>query len=192
MKSLNLIMGARNGAKNEREQNDFYATHPHATEIFLRKLEKDGVTLHKNVWECACGRGHMADVFKQNGYNVRATDLIDRKYGETLDFLTQEEPFNGDIITNPPYKSAKEFCYKGLELAQDNNYVIMFLKIQFLEGKERKKLFEKYPPKYIYINSERQHCAMNGDFITYNAKTQAYIWVIWQKGYTGETITRWI
>jgi hypothetical protein len=123
---------------------------------------------------------------------VRATDLIDRKYGETLDFLTQEEPFNGDIITNPPYKSAKEFCYKGLELAQDNNYVIMFLKIQFLEGKERKKLFEKYPTKYIYINSERQHCAMNGDFITYNAKTQAYIWVIWQKGYTGETITRWI
>lgn len=28
--SLNLIMGARNGAKNEREQNDFYATHPNA------------------------------------------------------------------------------------------------------------------------------------------------------------------
>lgn len=106
MKSLNLIMGARNGAKNEREQNDFCATHPHATEIFLEKLKQDGVTLHKNVWECACGRGHMADVFKQNGYNVRATDLIDRKYGETLDFLTQEEPFNGDIITNPPYK----FC----------------------------------------------------------------------------------
>lgn len=33
---------------------------------------------------------------------------------------------------------------------------------------------------------------MNGDFENLKAKTQAYIWVIWEKGYKGETITRWI
>ena len=33
---------------------------------------------------------------------------------------------------------------------------------------------------------------MNGDFENLKAKTQAYIWVIWEKDYKGETITRWI
>ena len=49
--SLNLIMGARNGAKNQREQNDYYATEPNAVRIFLNKLKQDGVTLNKNIWE---------------------------------------------------------------------------------------------------------------------------------------------
>lgn len=48
----------------------------------------------------------------------------------------------------------------------------MFLKIQFLEGKKRNKFFKKYPPKYIYVNSSRQNCARNGDFITYPGSQQ--------------------
>ncbi len=40
----------------------------------------------------------------------------------------------------------------------------MFLKIQFLEGKARRALFEEYPPKTIYVSSSRLRCAMNGDF----------------------------
>ena len=52
--------------------------------------------------------------------------------------------------------------------------------------------FEKYPPKYIYVYSDRQQCSMNGDFENLKAKTQAYIWVIWEKDYKGETIIRWI
>ena len=54
--------------------------------------------------------------------------------------------FNGDIITNPPYKYAKEFVEKALEVIPKGNKVAMFLKLQFLEGKARRKMFETSPP----------------------------------------------
>lgn len=73
----------------------------------------------------------------------------------------------------------------------------MFLKLQFLEGKKRKEMFDKYPPKYVYVFSERQRCAMNGDFNKYinNGGTHgavAYCWYVWEKGFSGEPIIRWI
>jgi hypothetical protein len=190
--SLNLIMGARNGAKNERQEHDYYATHPQAVRDFLCALNRDGVVLNNNIWECACGEGHMANVFVENGYKVYATDLVNRGYGGIHDFLKTEFPYYGDIFTNPPFKFAEEFAYKGNEILDKGHKFGLFVKIQFLESKSRKILFEQYPPKYIYVYSERQQCSMNGDFENLKAKTQAYIWVIWEKGYKGETITRWI
>lgn len=68
----------------------------------------------------------------------------------------------------------------------------MFLKIQFLEGQARKKLFEEYPPKYVYVNSKRQLCAMNGNFKKYKAIAICYCWFIWEKGWKGEPRIRWI
>ena len=87
---------------------------------------------------------------------------------------------------------AKEFVEKALEITEDSCYTIMFLKIQFLEGQARLKLFKKYPPKYVYVNSARQLCAMNGEFEKYKATALCYCWFVWQKGYNGEPIIRWI
>lgn len=191
--SLNLTMSSGIRADGKpREINDYYATHPQAVRDFLTALKRDNVILNNNIWECACGEGHMANVFVENGYKVYATDLINRGYGGIHNFLKTEFPYYGDIFTNPPFKLAEEFAYKGNELLTDNNLFGLFVKIQFLESKSRKELFEKYPPKYIYVYSERQQCSMNGDFENLKAKTQAYIWVIWEKDYKGETITRWI
>ena len=68
----------------------------------------------------------------------------------------------------------------------------MFLRLLFLEGQARKKLFEKYPPKTVYVFSSRVNCAKNGDFVTYNSGAVAYAWFVWLKGYNGETIVKWI
>ena len=38
---LSLIMGARNGALESREENDYYATDPRALELFLDKFQED-------------------------------------------------------------------------------------------------------------------------------------------------------
>lgn len=192
--ALNLIMGARNGAKNIRQEDDYYATHPQAVRSFLDVLKQDNVQLKPIIWECACGEGHMAEVFKEYGYHVIATDLIDRGYGEVENFLDVSLPVsNVDIFTNPPFKNAEDFAYKGIKLLEGENCKLgLFVKIQFLESKSRKELFKQYPPKYIYVYSERQQCSMNGDFENLKAKTQAYIWIIWEKDFKGETITRWI
>jgi hypothetical protein len=188
--SIFKTLGASNHTDKEREMDDFYATQPEAAEMLLELVE-----LNKNIWECSCGQGHLSEVFKNAGHNVKSTDLVDRGYGESgIDFLTQTEIFDGDIISNPPYKWAKEFVEKGLELVNDGNKVIMFLKLQFMEGKARKKLFIKYPPKIIYVSSSRITCAKNADFDGMKAgggSAVAYAWYVWEKNFNGETIVKW-
>lgn len=192
-KTTFVQLGASNHSEKERETNDFYATDPYTLEIFLKALKRDSIILNRNIWECACGLGHLSKVLEKNNYNVLSTDLIDRKYGVGgVNFLSIQEQYDGDILTNPPYKFAQEFAEHSIDLLKENNYCIMLLKIQFLEGKKRRKLFNKYPPKYVYINSERQTCYINGNMSKKMSSASCYCWFMWQKGYTGETIIRWI
>ena len=186
-------IGANNHSDKIREEHDYYATDPRALELLL-ELE----TFSPYVWECACGGGHLSDVLKNHGYDVKSSDIIHRGYPDTevIDFLKVKKSdikndFSRDIITNPPYKYAKDFIEKALEISMDSTKVAMFLKVQFLEGKARRDLFKKFPPKTIYVSSSRLNCAMNGDFDTATQSAVAYAWYIWEKGYKGETIVRW-
>ena len=74
--SIFKTLGASNHTDKEREENDFYATDP----IAIDKLLGTGFELSKNVWEPACGAGHLSKRLEHYGYNVRSTDLIDRGY----------------------------------------------------------------------------------------------------------------
>lgn len=187
-------LGASSHSTKERADNDFYSTDPKSLEIFLKALKRDNFKLHKNIWECACGKGHLSKILEKEGYDVWSTDLIDRGYGEgNTDFLKSvPDVWQGDILTNPPYKYAKQFVEKALEICRNGTYIIMYLKIQFLEGKERRKLFNVNPPKYVYINSSRQLCYLNGDMKNKISSATCYCWFIWEKGFTGEPIIRWI
>lgn len=80
-----------------------------------------------------------------------------------------------------------------MEISANGRKIAMFLKIQFLEGKSRRELFRKYPPKTVYVSSDRLRCAMNGDFDK-RAEHSAvcYAWYVWEKGYEGDTVLRWI
>ena len=188
MKSIYTTLGASNHTDEERESHDFYATDPRAMELLL-----DMEQFSPKIWECACGVGHLSEVLKRRGYHVYSSDLIDRGYGVgNIDFLNwQEGLFDGDIITNPPYKYAKEFVEHALELVPNGHKVAMFLKLTFAEGKARKRLFETQPPKTVYVSSSRLICAKNGDFDSISSSAVAYAWYVWEKGYTGDTVLRW-
>lgn len=194
--SIYTTLGASNHTDKEREKHDYYATEPKALELLL-ELEE----FHPYVWECACGEGHLSKVLTSHGYKVKSSDIVDRGYPETevIDFIkvTKEDisnDFSRDIITNPPYKYAKEFVEHALSISMDGTKIAMFLKVQFLEGKARRLLFDKHPPKVIYVASSRLLCAKNGEFAKMRAgggSAVAYAWFIWEKGYTGKTIVRW-
>lgn len=184
------MLGASNHTENKRQTDDYYATDPEAAELLLEQ-EK----FHHTIWECACGEGHLAKVFEAHGHEVISTDLVYRGYGspKPLDFLNGTiGDFEGDIITNPPYKFALEFVQKALENIKPGRKVAMFLKLQFLEGKKRKELFKNYPPRTVYVSSSRLKCAKNGEFKNITSSAVAYAWFVWEKGYTGETIVKWI
>lgn len=201
--SIWKTLGASNHTDKEREADDFYCTSPEAIDKLIMKAEDTDTPLNR-VWECAAGAGHLSKRLKQLGYTVYSTDIKDRGYplDRKLDFLTATEadvPFDGylfDILTNPPYKKAKEFVLKGLELLPKNGSLYMFLKLTFLEGKARyNEIFSKTPPYKVYVFSERVMCAKNGEFERMKAgggSATAFAWFVWRKGYTGDTIVKWI
>jgi hypothetical protein len=177
-----------------REENDFYATPP--MEVFnILQYEK----LIGTVLEPCCGMGHMAEGILKCGINNKliATDLIDRGYGQgNIDFVTYDYNRRFDnVITNPPFKYAKEFVGRALQIS--NKYVIMLLKIQFLESKIRKEFLVNSPLKYIYVFSERQSTLKDGlEINPMNNKpwstTLLLAWFIWEVGYEGEPVVRWL
>ncbi len=188
-KAVFTTLGASSHSVEEREENDYYATEPKATEL-LCELEK----FHHTILEPACGEGHIAKELIKQGYTVISSDLVDRGYGMGgCNFLGRYEieALDVDVITNPPYSKAAEFVYKSLELIKPGRRVAMFLKLTFCEGKERKKLFKDHPPKVIYVSSSRLTCAKNGEFSATDSSAACYAWFIWEKGFKGDTIIKW-
>lgn len=188
--SVITVNGGRYFTKTDREKHDYYATDPEAIPPLLKREN-----FSDTVWECACGELHLSNRLEDYGYNVISTDLIIRGGGmQQLDFLkyTPTTLNKYDIITNPPYKYAKQFVEHAIEISAPNTKIAMFLKLTFLETKGRYELFQKYPPKKLYVFSKRMNCAMNGDFDNQRQSAVAYAWYVWQVGWKGEPIIRWI
>lgn len=192
--SIYKTLGASNHTDKERESNDYYATDPIAIDKLLTVEEPSHF-----IYECACGEGHLSERLKEKGYEVYSSDIVDRNYGDAVvqDFF-EVNKLGGlfDILTNPPYKFAKEFVLHSLELLEEGRKCYMFLKLTFLEGKTRyKELFSKYPPKRIHVFSERVLCAKNGKFKEMQdagGSAVCYAWFVWEKGYKGKTEIDWI
>lgn len=187
--SYSKTLGASSHSQHERQSHDYYATEPKAVKLLLQLEKFEG-----DIWECACGEGHLSEEMKRLGYNVFSSDIVNRGYAdEIIDFLGIENntPTNYNIITNPPYKYANQFILKSLSLMQENKKLALFLPIRYLEGKERKNIFKNHPPKIIYVSSSRLKCAMNGKFEEMKGSAVSYAWFIWEKGYKGKTQLEW-
>lgn len=73
---------------------------------------------------------------------------------------------------------------------------------------KEKSLFEKYPPKIVYVCRNRILCGINGDFrakdkagnVIYNedgtpkkmSSAKCYAWFVWEKGFKGDPVIKWI
>lgn len=188
----------------ERASEDYYATPPEATRALLERVDFPIVVggYHNCFLEPCVGGGHIADVIKEFYPEaiVVGYDIVDRGYPETVisNFLTLERTFVefDNIITNPPYSLAQQFLEKSMEYIGTGGKIAMFLKIQFLEGQKRKKLFAKYPPKYVYVFSKRQNPWRNGSPLDEKGKpwssTMCFAWFVWEEGFSGEPVIRWI
>lgn len=181
---------AGTSASRDRVEEDYYATPPESTQALLNLEKFEG-----NVLEPCCGEGHMSEVLKKNGFKVISTDLVDRGYGEGIkDFLKDDFQTYDNVITNPPYKYAKEFIEKSLKVTTGK--VAMFCKIQLLEGVSRRKMFKETPLKTVYVFTKRQNPWRNGSPVDENGKkwasTMCFAWFVWEHGYKGEPTIKWI
>jgi hypothetical protein len=171
------------GTSEGRPDHDFYRTPPEATEALLNVEHFDG-----EIWESACGDGAICKVLEIHGHTIKATDLIDRGYGEVHDFLSS--PYRSDnIITNPPFRLAEQFIRLSLE--RTTRKVAMLCKLQFLEGAKRKQMFESTPLKTVWVFSKRLTMTRNGEKMD-NSGMICFAWFVWSHGYTGRPTLGWL
>ena len=187
--------------KNKRVKHDYYATNPLALDMLL-DVESFNM---KDVLEPCVGEGHLATRIHEHYpmSNIDCYDIVERDYNPDYaniyvkDFLDVEPQKKYDsIITNPPFSLAQEFIENSINMLKEDGKVAMFLKIQFLESSRRKEFFEKYPPKIIYIFRSRMATWNNGQKLNPEGKrwqtTFLHAWFIWEKGFKGEPVIRWI
>ena len=181
-------------ADRDRVENDYYATPTESTKALLSVEE-----IIYPAWEPACGEGHIARLLKDPLFGMEvviATDLIDRGYGKGgIDFLNTSAVCDAQtIITNPPFSLFQEFAKKALTLA--TRKVILFGKLQALEGFKRASFMEKSPLRTVYVFKKRQNPLRNGNALDENGKpwasTMAFAWFVWEIGYEGRPEIQWI
>lgn len=172
---------------------EFYPTPPEATRALLSVETFDG-----DIWEPACGEGHISKVLEAHGYNTVSSDLA-TCWGYGLrgrDFLRETEPLARHIVTNPPYGRglADAFVAHALKLARPHGgTVAMLLAIQSLASPLRHAFWTGNPPTVIYALDDCQ-CWPYGDpaRATTAIGKQRYVWVVWKLNHTGPTVFRWL
>lgn len=190
----NLVGGS---GIHKRVEHDYYATDPQSTRALLDNQSFTGKFLEPSV-----GEGHIVNVIKEyygDDIEIDTYDIVDRGIEGTIiqDFLTVETNEKYDsIIANPPYSLAMEFVYKSMDMLNEDGKLAMFLKIQFFESVKRRDMFEKYPPKEVLVFTKRQCPWRNGESLDPNGKpwgsTMCFAWFIWEEGFTGDPIIKWI
>ena len=149
-----------------------------------------------DVWEPACGRGHMAETLKEYFTHVYATDIHDYGYGGVQDFLIPHFPRHPKvawIITNPPFRLAEKFIDQAYRHARRG--VAMLVRTSFLESVGRyENIFKKNPPSEVAQFVERVPM-VKGRYDPKAVTATSYCWMIWDKLHdvpATSTELRWI
>lgn len=179
---------------------DYYPTPPWATRAFMAEVLRADASPHlfANVWEPACGEGHMAEVLREFSPNVIASDVHDygRGYkvgsfvGDGLDVIPRP-PRCHWVITNPPFNLAVEFAQRAIREADVG--VALLLRSAWSEGMERyRELFERNPPDLIAQYCERVPMVA-GRYDPQASSATAYSWFVWVgPAQVGRTVFQWI
>ena len=182
-------MSSTNRKNNKREKSDYYVTPIDCIKLFLYEWIKDediGITKNTRFLDCSAGGDSKhgmsyADVITEEfGTSPMTIDIRPDSKAEIIaDYLTYNipNPKPDIIISNPPFFLAQEFITKALADVVPDGYVIMLLRLNFLESKARKLFFTDNMPERIYVHHKRMS-------FTDDNKTDsiAYAHFVWHKG----------
>lgn len=189
------ILGSSNHSLTDRAVDDFYSTPKEAVEAMLNWCSAHNVSLPTSIVEPSVGSGNIANALISLGHSVYGFDIVDRGFPNTIvrdwlsvDALPSEEVA---IVANFPYKVIQQHTEHSMSLLRDGEYLIQLAKIQFLEGKARRSMFEQFPPKYVLVFSQRIKCLANGKD-TIGSSAICFCWYIFQKGFRGLPQIDWL
>ena len=167
---------------------DFFPTRAWATRALCEHLSHSGL-IGVDVWEPACGKGHMSRPLAEYFPEVYSSDVHDYGFGEVQDFLFSSDRRASWVVTNPPFRLAEQMILTALERAKFG--VAMLVRTAFLESAGRyEALFRDHPPYEILQFCERVPMH-RGRVEPKGSTATAYCWIVWRKGLEG-TRFRWI
>lgn len=163
----------RRGVK--RKTFDVYNTPTWLTEAIIPAIAPM-VPTYARVLEPACGEGKMLEVLQKRWPNIVGFDI---QGTPPVDFLTEPPRPEFDlIITNPPYKFAKEFVDQALKWRKDqNSLVVMMLRLNFLGSMKRATWLRDNMPS-VYITPKRPKFVFNKAGKLGSDATE-YSWFVW-------------
>lgn len=174
------VMAAR--APTAPDDLDYFPTPPWAGRAgaeLITALDPAAIS----CWEPACGEGHLAhglaDYF---GRPIGCSDIHAYGRGSVFDFLTPPDPDAEErwdwIVTNPPFIHGEAFARLALQRARRG--VALLLRLVFLEGGKRSRLFAEHPPAVVAPFCERVPM-IKGRWDPEASSATAYAWFIWLK-----------
>ncbi len=195
--NLRAAVGTATATAAERG-NNLYETPPEGTRTLLA-LERFSL----RVKEPACGRGAIARLLEDAGYDVDLADVVDYgthdRHGECQrveDFLASEGDGTGDddIVTNPPYGAAlNAFVAHALRVHRPRKMALL-LNLNFLcgfEDPERNFAMDENPPSRIYVFTRRlpmmHRDGWDGPEASSRMNTAWFVWELRGDSYAGPT-----
>lgn len=182
--------GARRRGTLRERKDDFHRTPVEAVRA-LAQIE----LLPRCLWEPACGDGAIVLPLRDAGYEVLASDLVDRGCPDSdhrVDFLMERRTigFCTGIVTNPPYKLAQAFAEHAISLVP---YVAMLLPLSFLAGQERRSWHLGAPLARVWVSSRRLPMMHKDGWAgTLSTSTVDHAWFVWDTRWkVGNTIVNW-
>lgn len=178
-KGASSVMNQRHDATDAL---DDFPTPPWGTRALIERVfpklglyAAPGTLKGARVWEPAAGRGIMAEVLREYGCDVHATDV--HRYPDTRGRIDAIGSFVGDgglmldtirppnfkhsargagidfVITNPPFRLAQAFALRAIREAE---VVALLCRSNWAEGAERyRELFAKHEPICEAVFCER-------------------------------------
>lgn len=131
------------------------------------------------IWEPAANRGHLVRGLDRFG-RLHASDIYDYGVGYPVADFLMGDAVNCDFIaTNPPFNLGIEFLYRAMDVARFG--CALFMRTSWIEGGERDKAFNRFPPSLIAQFSGR--VPLIKGYVSDKATTAtAYAWFIFIKG----------
>lgn len=181
--------GSANRSGKFRPADDHFPTPREAVYPLARHL-----ALPRRIDEPACGEGHIARVLAEYGYEINASNLVDRGYGEIgIDFLKTKQRGASCLVTNPPFSLDEEFVLHAISLGYD--LAIFFLRLKWLCGADRyRRIMAPTPPCLVlpFIERIKFYAGDTAEEDQPGWNTEDFAWFVWRKGFIGKPTVDWL
>jgi len=171
-----------------REANEHYVEPHWCSERLFEEEPFAG-----SVWDPCCGFGRIPESAKAAGLFVVATDIKDRGYRAftlTGDFLEIDALHAKNIVCNPPFNIAGRFARKALDLGAEK--IAMIFPTARLNAAH---WLRDTPLARVWLMTPRPSMPP-GHVIAAGEKPGGgkmdFCWLVWERGFTGETSIRWL